>query len=118
MNRFVLTLLVLLAVMLPAYSVDKKYSFKHINSADGLSASNVKCILRDSRGFMWFGTKNGLNLYDGMDIERLKCFDCVRKHGNDNIGALYEDKLFTTKPCESFHKVCARGGRTQCVNYT
>lgn len=92
MNRFVLTLLVLLAVMLPAYSVDKKYSFKHINSADGLSASNVKCILRDSRGFMWFGTKNGLNLYDGMDIERLKCFDYVRKHGNDNIGALYEDK--------------------------
>ncbi len=41
---------------------------------------------------MWFGTKNGLNLYDGMDIERLKCFDYVRKHGNDNIGALYEDK--------------------------
>lgn len=92
MNRFVFTLLVLLVITLPAYSVDKKYSFKHINSADGLSASNVKCILRDSRGFMWFGTKNGLNLYDGMDIERLKCFDYVRKHGNDNIGALYEDK--------------------------
>lgn len=79
-------------VSLPAFCADKTYSFKHINSASGLSASNVKSILRDSRGFMWFGTKNGLNLYDGNEIETLKCYDPEKKHGNDNIGALYEDK--------------------------
>lgn len=92
MNRFILILLSVLALIMPAYAVDKKYSFKHINSSNGLSASNVKCVLRDSRGFVWFGTKNGLNLYDGIDIDRLKCFDYEKKHGNDNIGALYEDK--------------------------
>lgn len=31
----------------------------------GLSQSNVLCILQDSRGFMWFGTREGLNKYDG-----------------------------------------------------
>lgn len=92
MNRFILILLSVLALIMPAYAVDKKYSFKHINSSNGLSASNVKCILRDSQGFVWFGTKNGLNLYDGIEVDRLKCFDFEKKHGNDNIGALYEDK--------------------------
>ncbi len=92
MNRFILMLLSVLAFIMSAYSVDKKYTFRHIDSSNGLSASNVKCILRDSKGFVWFGTKNGLNLYDGIDIDRLKCFDFEKKHGNDNIGALYEDK--------------------------
>lgn len=39
--------------------------FKHISVVDGLSVSNVNCILHDSKGFMWFGTANGLNKYDG-----------------------------------------------------
>ena len=32
---------------------------------EGLSQSMVYCIIQDSRGFMWFGTQDGLNLYDG-----------------------------------------------------
>lgn len=85
--------LILAAMMtLPVFPSGRKYAFKHITSADGLSASNVKCILRDSKGFMWFGTKNGLNVYDGLDIYHLTCFDHDKKHGNDNIGAIYEDK--------------------------
>lgn len=48
------------------YSINRSsYSFYHVSSEDGLSASNVKAILQDSYGFMWFGTKNGLNRYDG-----------------------------------------------------
>src|SRR4051794_34799380 len=39
--------------------------FEHLDINDGLSQNNVKCILQDSRGFMWFGTRDGLNKYDG-----------------------------------------------------
>ena len=39
--------------------------FEHLGIDQGLSQSNVVCILQDSRGFMWFGTRDGLNKYDG-----------------------------------------------------
>jgi len=40
-------------------------SFKHITAENGLSNNWVKAILKDKDGFMWFGTFNGLNRYDG-----------------------------------------------------
>ena len=42
-----------------------RIQFDHFQTKDGLSQSNVLCILQDSRGFMWFGTREGLNRYDG-----------------------------------------------------
>ena len=39
--------------------------FEHLNVNNGLASNRVTCFLQDSRGFMWFGTENGLNKYDG-----------------------------------------------------
>ncbi|KKM87340.1 hypothetical protein LCGC14_1269870, partial [marine sediment metagenome] len=39
--------------------------FKNISLQDGLSQNSVLCILQDNEGFLWFGTRNGLNKYDG-----------------------------------------------------
>src|SRR5690349_18215563 len=39
--------------------------FEHMGTPQGLSHSNVICVFQDSRGFMWFGTRDGLNRYDG-----------------------------------------------------
>lgn len=66
------------------------YSFNHIDSNEGLSSSCVKAIYQDSYGFMWFGTKNGLNRYDGNILKRYNCYDFNLQRGNNNIGALYE----------------------------
>lgn len=41
------------------------FHFKKIRVDNGLSESTVYAILQDSKGFMWFGTKDGLNRYDG-----------------------------------------------------
>jgi ligand-binding sensor domain-containing protein len=39
--------------------------------ADGLSHSTVQCIGQDKHGFIWVGTKNGLNIYDGIRFKHL-----------------------------------------------
>jgi len=39
--------------------------FNRLTIDDGLSLSSVYCIFEDSKGFMWFGTEDGLNKYDG-----------------------------------------------------
>ncbi|MCM1109601.1 MAG: response regulator [Clostridium sp.] len=79
-----------LGIALPV-SAARVYSFNAISNDEGLSSNCVKTILRDSYDFMWFGTKNGLNRYDGQTIRQFNCFDPKARRGNNNIGALYED---------------------------
>lgn len=43
--------------------------FKHFNFKNGLPSDQVLSIYQDSKGFMWFGTENGLAKYDGYDFE-------------------------------------------------
>lgn len=64
MKFFGLLLLILFNISF-AYPQQKQIKFDHIGNKQGLSQSNVLCILQDSRGFMWFGTRDGLNRYDG-----------------------------------------------------
>ena len=44
------------------------YQFRHFTIKEGLSQSAVLCIMQDRRGFMWFGTGNGLNRFDGYNF--------------------------------------------------
>lgn len=65
------------------------YSFNHIGTNEGLSSSYIKAITQDINGFMWFGTKNGLNRYDGKSVKTFDCYDYVNVRGNNNISSLY-----------------------------
>ncbi|MGY3213104.1 two-component regulator propeller domain-containing protein [Mucilaginibacter sp. HD30] len=77
----------------PNLSGKKNVKFTHITTADGLSQSTVTCMLKDKYGFIWFGTEDGLNKYDGyrFTIYRNKLSDKSSVAGN-SITALYEDK--------------------------
>ncbi|MFT3739660.1 MAG: two-component regulator propeller domain-containing protein [Breznakibacter sp.] len=73
-------------------TVNASYYFSRIDSESGLSQINVKTILQDSYGFMWFGTRNHLNRYDGTRMRIFDCYDSELRRRNNNISALYEDK--------------------------
>jgi len=62
---FILTLF----LSLPAYTQNQQLKFKRIGTKEGLSDPNVNCILQDSRGFLWVGTRYGLNRYDGLKFK-------------------------------------------------
>ncbi|MDO8897758.1 MAG: two-component regulator propeller domain-containing protein, partial [Bacteroidales bacterium] len=68
-------------------------NFKHLTIDDGLSQNAVFAILQDSKGFMWFGTKDGLNRYDGYNfmIFQHNPFDSTTLSSNF-ITRLYEDR--------------------------
>jgi signal transduction histidine kinase/ligand-binding sensor domain-containing protein/CheY-like chemotaxis protein len=44
------------------------FEFETLTTDDGLSSNQATCIFKDSRGFMWFGTRNGLNRYNAYDF--------------------------------------------------
>ena len=57
-----IVLILMLALPLAVAGV---YLFKTLDIKDGLTSSQINCILKDGRGYMWFGTPAGLYRYDG-----------------------------------------------------
>lgn len=43
--------------------------FNNFSVEEGLSQSGVRCVFKDHQGFMWFGTQDGLNRYDGFEFK-------------------------------------------------
>ena len=66
------------------------YYFKTLDIKDGLSQNTVNAILQDKQGFLWFGTKDGLNRFDGLSFRIFKKEESDL--GNNFITALYEEK--------------------------
>src|SRR5947199_331174 len=81
----------LTAVLLVANVHAQQLRFKHITSEEGLSTNFVKCILQDEKGFMWFGTQDGLNVYDGFQFRIYKNDPTdPASLANSDITALYQ----------------------------
>ena len=67
MKYFVLYLLLFFGFSPRGYSQD--YPVKFLDISDGLSNNSVTTIFQDSDGYMWFGTYDGLNRYDGYNFK-------------------------------------------------
>lgn len=67
----VLSFIAIIMVMMcssPIYGIEKNLDFHTINMRNGLSHNMVKALLKDGKGFVWIGTHNGLDRFDGTDI--------------------------------------------------
>lgn len=86
----------LIAVVASTTSVagQTSYFFRHLTTEDGLSNSDVKAILKDSKGFLWVGTESGLNRYDGYEF---KAYTRKKSDSNsletNNVSEILEDGM-------------------------
>lgn len=92
MNSFIKNTIFILLCLTCQIATAQNLKFKHIGIDAGLSNSTIECILQDHRGFIWFGTRDGLNKYDGEHIT-------VYRHDKDSsslsdnfIRHIYEDR--------------------------
>ena len=76
-----------------SYSQELSIEFEHLTTDQGLSTGTVNCVFRDSRGFIWFGTLDGLNRFDGYQFKVFKNdpLDETSLSGN-RITTISEDK--------------------------
>ncbi|MBI5470727.1 MAG: hypothetical protein HY961_00135 [Ignavibacteriae bacterium] len=71
----------------------RRLGFAHIGVDEGLAQSSVYCILQDRTGFLWFGTGDGLERYDGYSLShfRHKSSDTTSLAAN-TVRCLFEDR--------------------------
>jgi len=89
--KIMLVLLLCSGALLSVQADDIK--FEHLTLEDGLSQATVYSILQDKVGAVWFGTGDGLNLYDGYTFKVYRNQpDAPYTLSNNSIPVLYEDK--------------------------
>ncbi|MCX6218011.1 two-component regulator propeller domain-containing protein [Spirosoma sp.] len=89
--------------------------FDHLSTKNGLSNNSVNCILQDREGFMWFGTNDGLNKYDGYSFQVFQTDPARPAHSltDNRIMGLCEDpknRLWVVTEGAGLHEVNKQTG--------
>ena len=93
LNRLML-IGILLLIRDSCIRADEIERFEHLNSRDGLSQNSVLSIYCDSKGYLWMGTMDGLNRYDGYTFRILKAEPGkANTLTNNRVSRIWEDSL-------------------------
>ncbi len=92
-NNFFKLYCIFLLILSAEFNYPQSLKFQHLTVEDGLSNNEVFAVIQDRNGFIWFGTNDGLDRYDGYN------FKIFRHNPNDSnsisdntIRSLFEDK--------------------------
>ena len=66
----IMRLLLMLCLLMPSVAI-QAYNLRKYSNIDGLSNSAILSLCQDQDGFLWIGTYDGLNLYDGIGIRQM-----------------------------------------------
>ncbi len=95
-QNYIFLIITLFLCCLPLYVPAQQPSYfpniQYITSDEGLSQSEVTCILQDQKGFLWIGTRSGLNRYDGYSFKIFQNeIGNANSLINNSIESLFED---------------------------
>lgn len=87
-------LLIILSLLLSLSTFSQtQYRVQHYSVENGLSQNMIMAIIQDRDGFMWFGTWNGLDRFDGHNFVTYKIADSDITMYNKRVDQLYEDSI-------------------------
>ena len=72
LKQYILLHILCIVGFLQVGAQDRRYYFETLDIHKGLSQNTVNTVIQDHFGFMWFGTKDGVNRYDGLDFRVFK----------------------------------------------
>jgi signal transduction histidine kinase/CheY-like chemotaxis protein/ligand-binding sensor domain-containing protein len=87
------------------------FKFEKITQAQGLSQSSVNCILQDENGFLWLGTQDGLNRYDGYSFKE------YRTNTNDSNSISHNFISALKESAEGYLWIATLGGGLNRFNH-
>jgi ligand-binding sensor domain-containing protein/signal transduction histidine kinase len=91
-----ITFFIISLILLSSHGIAQSFAFTHYQVENGLSNNAVLCSLQDKKGFMWFGTKDGLNRFDGYTFKVFRNDPASSNTiGNNIIYCLYQDNAGT-----------------------
>lgn len=94
MFRIRIIALFFLGACLARQSGGSPHNFGHIDYSVGLSHNHVLCFAKDNKGFLWIGTRSGLNRYDGYDFKTFKHVQSDSSSLPDNaVESIVKDQL-------------------------
>ena len=109
LNKIYLFVLIIIMLMIfTGYKhtglLNLNYTFERISINDGLSQAEVTSLIQDKKGYMWFGTSDGLNMYDGNE------FKIYRHKGEGNLHIASSDINYLKEDAQGNIWVATNGG--------
>ena len=80
--------LLLILFFLTTQIIPQELPFGHLSVEDGLSNNIINCIHQDQFGFLWFGTEDGLNRYDGYELK-------IYRHNPEDINSIPNNSVWS-----------------------
>ena len=91
-NRYIFFIILVFSFLSEDINEQSDFSFRNISVKDGLAESTVKEIFEDENGFIYIGTENGLDVFNGYEFKNynMNSFDDLSILGN-KVSCIYED---------------------------